>query len=174
MPPFERFLFTAAVALLAAVSAPAAIHGQAVGGKSTAADARAIREARSAQNRAIVAGDVDRVASFWTEDVTIRRALGQDVHGSAAYRELFTADKHDASSLVYQRELTAVEVSGHFPLAFETGRWTGHLGGAGGPVVIGGPYSAQWVKRDGHWLIRSEVYVATTCAGVGCKYLAAP
>lgn len=137
-------------------------------------DARAIRAARSAQNRAIVAGDVDRIASFWTGDVTIRRALGQDVHGAAEYRQLFAQDKQGDSRLVYQREPTAVEVSAHFPLAFETGKWVGHLGGASGAVVIGGPYSAQWVKRAGRWLIRSEVYVAMTCAGSGCKYVAAP
>jgi ketosteroid isomerase-like protein len=137
-------------------------------------DERAIRDARAAQNQAIVAGDVDRVASFWTEDVTIRRALGQDVHGRAAYRALFAADNHNDSSLVYQRQPASVEVSGHFPLAFETGKWVGHLGGVKGPVVIGGPYSAQWVRRDGKWLIRAEVYVAMTCAGPGCKYVAAP
>jgi ketosteroid isomerase-like protein len=174
MRPFERLLSTTAVAVLAAVSALASIHAQSAPGNSNSGDAHAIRAARSAQNRAIVTGDLDRVASFWTEDVTIRRALGQDVHGPAAYRELFAADKHDASSLVYQRELTRIEVSAHFPLAFETGRWTGHLGGVTGPVVIGGPYSAQWVKRADKWLIRSEVYVATTCAGVGCTYAAAP
>jgi hypothetical protein len=27
-------------------------------------------------------------------------------------------------------------------------------------VVVRGRYSAQWVKRGDHWLIRSELYVA--------------
>jgi hypothetical protein len=40
--------------------------------------------------------------------------------------------------------------------------------------VIGGRYSAQWVKRDGRWLIRSEVFVALTCAGAGCEAAAVP
>ena len=43
-----------------------------------------------------------------------------------------------------------------------------------GPVVIGGRFSAQWVKRDGKWLIRSEVFVALSCAGVGCAAAALP
>jgi len=30
------------------------------------------------------------------------------------------------------------------------------------------------VKRDGRWLIRSEVFVALTCSDSGCKYPAAP
>jgi hypothetical protein len=76
--------------------------------------------------------------------------------------------------VIYQREAIAIEASPHWPLAFEEGTWTGHVGSAFGPTVIGGRYSAQWVKRGGRWLIRSEVFVALTCAGVGCEYPAVP
>ena len=141
---------------------------------AASADARAIVAAREAQNAAMAAGDADKAAAYWTEDVTIRRALGQDVRGRAAYRQLVRPTGARDSSLVYQRDPGAVQVSAHFPLAFETGTWLGHLGGATGPAVIGGPYSAQWVKRDGRWLIRSEVFVAITCAGAGCGYQAVP
>ena len=141
---------------------------------SLAADETAIREARVAQNLAIAAQDPDRVASFWTEDVTIRRALGQPVTGQAAYRKLFEPTGSPTSRLIYQREAIAIEVSPHWPLAFEEGTWTGQVGSAVGPTVIGGRYSAQWVKREGRWLIRSEVFVALTCAGVGCGYPAVP
>jgi hypothetical protein len=65
-------------------------------------------------------------------------------------------------------------VSPRWPLAFETGTWEGHLGTMAGPTVVGGRYSAQWVKRGGRWLIRSEVFVALTCAGVGCESAAVP
>jgi hypothetical protein len=37
-----------------------------------------------------------------------------------------------------------------------------------------GRYAAQWVKRQGRWLIRSEVFVALTCSGIGCSYTAVP
>src|SRR5258708_6919896 len=50
------------------------------------AEHTAIRAARTAQNAAIAAGDLDRVAAFWTEDVTVRRALGQALTGRAAAR----------------------------------------------------------------------------------------
>ena len=52
--------------------------------------------------------------------------------------------------------------------------WEGHLDTITGPVVIGGRYSAQWVKRGDQWLIRSEVFVALTCSGVGCEATAVP
>lgn len=135
-----------------------------------AADAAAVRSARLAQNEAIVAQNPDAVASFWTDDVVIRRGLGPLVVGRDAYRQLFTADP----GTIYTRVPAAVEVSSQWPFAFETGEWTGRVGSATGPAVIGGRYSAQWVKRDGRWLIRAEVFVALTCDGVGCTWPFAP
>ena len=133
------------------------------------ADGDAIRAARSAQNRAIAAGDLDRAAAFWTDDVTVRRALGQSLAGRAAARQALEPPAAPAPRLVYQRLTKDVEVSSRWPLAFETGAWEGRLDSAAGPVVIAGRYSAQWVKRGSDWLIRSEVFVALTCSGVGCE-----
>jgi ketosteroid isomerase-like protein len=140
----------------------------------SAADERAIREARASQNRAIASNDLDRVSGFWTEDVEIRRGLGQLLVGRNAYRQLFVATGNRDSILVYQREPNSIEVSSKWPLAYESGTWTGYLGSLDGPSVIQGRYSAQWVRRAGTWLIRGEVFVALTCAGVGCTYSAAP
>jgi len=135
---------------------------------------QAIREARHAQNQAIAAGDLDRAAGFWTEDVTVRRALGQPLNGKEAARQALQPPAPPASPLIYQRLTKEVDVSGKWPLAFETGTWEGHQRTLAGPVVIGGRYSAQWVKRDGRWLIRSEVFVALTCSGAGCDAVAVP
>ena len=136
---------------------------------TSTADIAAIRTARAEQNRAIAAGDAERIASYWTDDVTVRSGLGASVAGRAAYRE-----KIVASGLVYVRTPTTIEVSDHWPLAFETGSWTARRGGASGPETMAGRYSAQWVKHDGRWLIRSEVFVALTCSGVGCESAAVP
>lgn len=139
------------------------------------ASEREILAARRAQNQAIAAYDADRVAGFWTDDVELRRGLGQLVVGRAAYRQLFVADAANRdSALVYQREPSHIESSPTWPLAFESGIWEAHVGRVDGPVVIRGEYGAQWVKRDGRWLIRGEVFVALTCAGVGCSFSAAP
>ena len=135
-----------------------------------AADQAAVRAARYAQNEAIAVGDVDGTAAFWTDDVVIRRGLGALVVGREGYRQLFVTDP----STIYVRTPTAIEVSEQWPFAFETGAWSGHLGSAAAPAVIGGRYSAQWVKRNGRWLIRAEVFVALTCAAVGCSFPAVP
>ena len=137
-------------------------------------DAAAIRAARTEQNRAIAAGDLDRAAAFWTDDVTVRRALGQPLSGRDAARQALAPPSAPTPHLIYQRISKDVEVSPTWPLAFETGTWQGHQGTAAGPIVIGGRYSAQWVKRGERWLIRSEVFVALTCRGAGCDAVAVP
>jgi len=138
------------------------------------ADESALRAARIAQNKAIASGDLDRATAFWTDDVTVRRALGQPLSGREAARKALEPPAAPATHLIYQRMTKEVEVSPKWPLAFETGAWEGHLDTSTGPVVIGGRYSAQWVKRGDQWLIRSEVFVALTCSGVGCEVSAVP
>ena len=129
-------------------------------------EAAAVRAARAAQNSAIAQHDLDRAATFWTEDVVIRSALGRVIQGRANYRAVMSAD----SATVYHREPDRVDVSGNdrWPLAFESGTWTGR-GARDGRPLIRGRYAAQWVKHDGRWLIRGEVFVALGCAGTGCS-----
>jgi ketosteroid isomerase-like protein len=139
------------------------------------ADEAAIRSARTIQTKAIADGDLDLVQSYWTADVTIRRALGQPVDGSAAARKVLEpAPGSSAAQVIYQRQSISVSVSPNWPLAYEEGVWSGYLGDVSSAPVIGGRYAAQWVKRDGKWLIRSEVFVALTCSGNACKNPAAP
>ena len=152
--------------LLLAITLP--LVGATARAQSRAAnDVRDIRAARLAQNAAMAAGDVDRTARWWTEDVTIRRGLGTGLSGVEAYKGIMERAPLSDTALVYWRTTTAVNVSPAWPLAFETGTWTARVAGKG-PSLITGRYSAQWVKRDERWLIRSEVFVALTCAGKGC------
>ena len=138
------------------------------------AGAAAIRAARTAQNEAMAMGDASRAASFWTDDVTVRRALGQALNGRDAARQALESAGTSETRLVYQRLTGTVDLSARWPLAFETGTWEGHLGVVTGPTVISGRFSAQWVRRGDRWLIRSEVFVALTCSGVGCESVAVP
>ena len=135
---------------------------------------RELRAARVAQNAAIAAGDLDRAAAFWTDDVTVRRALGQPLSGRAEARRALEPPPPPAPRIVYQRLTRDVDVSAQWPLAFETGTWEGHLQSPTGATVVGGRFSAQWVRRGTQWLIRSEVFVALTCSGIGCQSVAVP
>ena len=138
-------------------------------------DVAAIRHARLQQNDAISRHDVDAIASYWTDDVTICRGLGVQLAGKANYRKLWEDDDPNAPDvIIYERVPTDIEASSEWPLAFETGVWKGHVGGIQGSVVIRGRYSAQWVKRGEKWLIRSEVFVALAGSGPGRRMKAAP
>lgn len=164
MRALRHSLITCSAALLVLFAASprlVAAQGRSAEAKS---DAAAIRAARLAQNAAIVANNLDQIASYWTDDVTITRGLGAIVQGRAAYRQLFVGD-----TITYERTPARVVVSTAWPLAFETGTWTGRPANGGKPVIRGS-YSAQWLKRDGRWLIHSEVFVALGCAGAGCAW----
>ena len=141
---------------------------------SRSADEEAIRAARARQNVAMAEGRIDEIASYWTDDVTICRGLGVQHAGKAAYRKLYESDAATAERIVYRREPTSVEASARWPLGFETGTWSGHLGDLNGPTVISGRYSAHWVKRGERWLIRAEVFVALDADGAGREFKAAP
>lgn len=141
-----------------------------------AADAATIKESRRLQTQALARNDLDTVVRYWDPAITIRRALGHPVDGAQAARKLLepAPNQNPAAAIVYQREATAVSVSPHWPLAYEEGRWSGHVGSADAKPILSGKYAAQWVKRDGVWLIRSEVFVAIDCADAGCKAAALP
>lgn len=154
----------------------AALLAPATRAQGTAADAAAIQEARRLQTQALARNDLDTVVSYWDPAITIRRALGHPVDGAQAARKLLepAPNANPATTIVYQREATGVTVSPHWPLAYEEGRWSGHVGSADSKPILSGRYAAQWVKREGRWLIRSEVFVAIDCADAGCKAAALP
>lgn len=145
------------------------------GPSPTVADQAVIKQARLEQNAAIVRHDLDAIASYWTDDVTICRGLGVQLAGKAAYRKLFEeSPPASKEAIVYERIPTSIEASSVWPLAFESGIWKGHLGSSQGPAVIRGRYSAQWVKRADKWFIRSEVFVALAGSASGLQLKAAP
>ena len=133
-------------------------------------DQAAIRAARLAQNAAIVAHDLERIAAGWTDDVIIQRGFGLQAVGKIAYLQLFRDDGRKPA-MIYQRIPDTIEVSPDWPLAFESGHWEGSVNGR---VLVSGKYSAQWVKRDVRWLIRGEVYVALMGHDEGKQLKAVP
>lgn len=156
------------LAVLFAVATGAA-HAQ-----STAADEAAIRDARRTQTQALARDDLDNVVKYRTPDITIRRALGHPVEGASAARVLPepTGSANPATCVIYQREAASVSASSNWPPACEEGRWSGHPASVDAKPMLSGRYSAQWVKRNGSWFIRSELFVAIDGAAAGCSAVA--
>lgn len=169
MPFLRRHRAMRALALGAAGLGLAACGGRA--SASTVDEAAAVRAARAAQNAAIKSRDFNRMASFWTDSVTLTAGLGTTLRGRDAYRRAFEQDV----DVTYERTTKQVDVSTNWPLAWERGTWTGRGTGGGDAVpMLGGSYAAQWAKVGGRWLIRSELFVATFCKGAACRWPAAP
>ena len=128
-------------------------------------DRDVIKQLRSAQNVAIARQDYSAVAERWTDDITVRAGLGKALSGRQAYHDAFVAD----SAMTYTRTPDDVVMSSTWPLAYERGHWRGVVRRAP-DATLSGEYSAQWVKRGETWLIRSELFVATSCTGQACRW----
>ncbi len=126
----------------------------------------AIRAARLAQNAAIAARNADSVAAFWIEDVSVTAGLGFIVRGRESYKSAFGKD----APMLYSRLPEKIQVSRKWPLAWEEGVWTGTASTGQPAPGLGGRYSAQWVKQNGRWQIRSELFVALDCSGSACDF----
>ena len=161
------------ILLFTVILSPWPGYGQTIPQQSLVNDAEMVRQARLDQNYAMAIGDIEAAASFWTEDVTLRRGLGASIIGKDAYRALLDPSPNE-NGLIYVREPDLIDISPHWPLGFESGRWTARRGSLDGPIAITGRYSAQWVKRDGYWLIRSEVFVALMCTDLTSSWPALP
>ena len=142
------------------------------------------RVGKAVTNASQLAVDFDPLQP-WTGTVTINSELQRYAKAFTAANFVFGAD---------YLQLKAIKATGSFNAVVGTTKASGtalNLDGTaitldqlgittttglevGQLVVIGGRYSAQWVKRGDQWLIRSEVFVALTCSGVGCDSAAVP
>jgi ketosteroid isomerase-like protein len=127
-----------------------------------------IRKTRIQYNEAIARHDVPGIISILDEEYQITTSLGQLSQGrdkeSIGWHELFASRQE----LLYVRSPESIEVSDDYPLAAESGTWIGSWLSDDGPVQTGGRYAAMWRRVEGEWKVRSELFVALFCEGVGC------
>jgi len=130
--------------------------------------AERIHAARAAYNEAIARHDVAAIVSFLDDEYQVTTSLGQLLQGpdaeAAGWRDLI-ASRQD---VLYVRTPESIEISDDYPLAAETGTWIGTWSTGDGPVRTGGRYSAMWRRVNDEWKVRSELFVALFCDGVGC------
>lgn len=147
-------------------------------GQATAtpeSEERAIRSAREAQNEAIRSQNLHEIARYWEADVRSTAGTGEFVTGRDEYREAFDRAFRELGDIVYTRvpdviELSDIDVAGVQGLASESGTWTGSWTSSRGQTRLLGVYDAMWRKRNGRWLIYSELFVALECTGPECQF----
>ena len=123
------------------------------------ADVAAIAQLRADSNAAIAAHDVARIVSFVEEDFQTTTGAGVALSGRKAMATRFTEQFTKFPDTIYVRTPELIELSSALPLASERGRWVGRWTDRGKQLEFRGSHQAMWRLTDGHWLIRSELFV---------------
>ncbi len=124
-----------------------------------------IRARRAGSNAAIAGKDVQRLASFWTDDVNTTSSMGRQLCGKAANVAFYTEMMTGRPDTFYLRSPTQVQVMTEWNVALEYGDWYGTWTGAAGMVRVEGRYMAQWRRIEPLWCIHGELYVPTGFTG---------
>lgn len=114
-----------------------------------------IKSLRAASNEAIAKHDVNKLATFWTDDIVLVRGNSTHVTGKniiiSDWKKLF----QDHPKVSYIRTPSEIVLSTNDTLAWETGTWK-----AFNSYSKGGNYSAMWKKTNIGWKIMAELFVS--------------
>ena len=118
-------------------------------------DIATIKSYRAASNDAIARHDVDGIAKYWLDDFV--QIIGRGVYQTgkdsivAGWKTLFK----NSPQIAYVRNPGEIVVSDNDTLAWERGKWIGIHS-----YSKGGNYAAMWIKRDGNWMLKAELFVS--------------
>lgn len=122
----------------------------------TEEDVAAIKEAAESYRAAVMAGDMETWAAFYTEDAVIMPAGQAAVSGRDAIRAW-----GEAFPTIIEWTPSIVEVDGRGDLAYVRASFsmTTAVEGVAEPVQESGKYLEVWRKQaDGSWLIAVDIY----------------
>lgn len=131
----------------------------------------AIRSARTELNAALTNRDLKTTARYWLPDVSTIGGDGSLWVGRSKNIEGFAKIFNDPNFVSGHRTPDEIEVATGGPKeAAETGVWEWRERVKSQVLTYGGRYLVMWQLVNGRWLIRSELYVTTSCTGgTGCK-----
>ena len=135
---------------------------------SNSAEADDIRAVRAASNQAIARHDTQALVSFLDKEYVLTTGSGSIIPGRDAQRSSWDEHIDQFPDVVYVRTPVEVTLSEARSRAIENGAWVGTRTSGNGQQENGGRYTAYWRKVDGHWKIRSELFVTLYCEGVDC------
>ncbi|MES2005988.1 MAG: nuclear transport factor 2 family protein [Bacteroidota bacterium] len=118
-------------------------------------DVALIKSLRASSNEAIANHDINKLSSFWLNDVVLVRGNSTHVTGKdtiiSDWEKLFTENP----KVLYIRTPSQITISKNDTLAWETGTWK-----AFNSYSAGGNYSAMWKKSNNTWKILAELFVS--------------
>ena len=112
---------------------------------------------RKANNEAIKNFDEDLSFSFLTDDTQSTISNGTLIQGKENLKEYLR--KLPGPKMYWVRTPNEIDVNAELGLAWEAGIWKGYTVESGHKSVTSGKYSAMWIKVNGRWKIKSQLFV---------------
>jgi ketosteroid isomerase-like protein len=128
-------------------------------------DEKQIRVNRIASNTAIAAHDTSGITKYWATDIFVLTSRNVQNIGKHNNAQAFINEFKTKQDVIYIRTSDRVDVSSQGNMASETGTWVGGWKDGNDTVKVTGTYYAKWIKIDGLWLIRAEIYTGIACEG---------
>lgn len=127
--------------------------------RTSKAEKQTILETRKLSNRALKAHNLPDFLSFFSSDLSITSGNGSVVMGKDSLESYLSRVFEEDKDLYFVRTAQRVNVSTSGDLAWEEGKWVGLRPDTPDWENMGGQYAAMWVKEDGAWRIKSELFV---------------
>jgi len=127
--------------------------------RTSKSDKHAILETRKSSNRAMKAHQLADFLSYFSEDLSITSGNGSVVRGKDSLENYLSRVFEEDKDLYFVRTAQRVNVSASGDRAWEEGKWVGLRPETANWQNIGGQYAAMWVKEQGVWKIKSELFV---------------
>lgn len=127
--------------------------------RTSKSDKQTIQETRKLSNRALKAHRLADFLSYFTQDLSITSGNGSVVLGKDSLENYLSRVFEEDKDLYFVRTAQRVSVSSTGDRAWEEGKWVGLRPDTLGWQNIGGQYAAMWVKEEGVWKIKSELFV---------------
>jgi len=119
------------------------------------AEVATIRSYRLASNNAISKHDLNGMSKYWLDDFVQVIGRGTYETGKENISASWNALLNSNPKVVYVRITEEIIISDNDTMAWESGKWTGiHT------YSKGGNYSAMWIKRNDHWMLKAELFVS--------------
>ena len=129
-------------------------------------DETEIRAARAAYNNALASRDAEAISKYWLLDSQSVWASGKLTAGHDNIVARYAKTFKDGDFLFGLRIPQRIDVAtGGGSDAAEVGVWKWKRRSLGQEITWTGRYLAMWQKVDGHWGLRSDLYVTTGCTG---------
>ena len=155
-------------AFLAAIGIAAPLYAGDAGDAGDAGRAiAAVRALRADSNAAIAAHDAARLRSVYADNyLGIVGTSGElDSGGEATAKSYGDIEFKDATFDRYRRTPDKLQLAGSGKRIAESGHWVGIWRKSDGILRKSGVYLARWIRTEGRWRLRSELFITLGCKG---------